>query len=286
MSIRSIQDRLSTYHCQSALEEEHALREITQEVMLAGLARSNFFTQAGFHGGTCLRVFYGLNRFSEDLDFALRTPNRTFDLIPYLNHVKSELTAFGYSLEIQDRSHTDSAVKKAFPKDDSLGKVLELNHLKADRSTKKIRVKLEVDTNPPEGGLFESKYLDFPFVSSVSVHDPSSLFAGKLHALLCREYTKGRDWYDFIWYTSRRTPVNYVLLQSALKQQGPWQGQVLKIDQIWLSQAIQEKTRTIDWEQAATEVKRFVKPNELPSLKLWSQALFMAQANKLLNLQS
>ena len=162
-----------------------------------------------------------------------------------------------------------------------MGKVLELNHLKADRSTKKIRVKLEIDTNPPKGGLFESKYLDFPFVSSVTVHDPSSLFAGKLHALLCREYTKGRDWYDFIWYTSRHTSVNYVLLQSALKQQGPWQDQGLEIDLGWLTQAIQHKINTTDWEQAASEVQRFVKPNEWPSLKLWSQALFLAQADKL-----
>ena len=281
MSIQMIQDRLNTYHCQSPLEEEQALREMTQEVILSALSRSDFFSQAGFHGGTCLRIFYGLNRFSEDLDFALRRANESFSLASYLKHIQSELSAFGYQLEIQDRLQTSNAVQKAFLKDHSLGKVLELSHLKSDRSTKKIRIKLEVDTNPPEGAVIESKFLDFPFVSSISCHDPGSLFAGKLHALLCREYLKGRDWYDFIWYTSRRTSVNYTQLQSALNQQGPWKAQNLPVHHAWLLQRLQEKIRTTDFRQAAKDVQRFVRPNEQPSLELWCEELFLNQTEKI-----
>jgi hypothetical protein len=120
-----------------------------------------------------------------------------------------ELRAYGYNVEIVDRSSLDSAVKKAFIKDDSLGKVLQLQHVKADRSASKIKIKIEVDTNPPAGSVFENKFLDFPFTCALTVQDMPSLFAGKMHALLCREYVKGRDWYDFLWYTGRRASVNF-----------------------------------------------------------------------------
>ncbi len=208
MSIKIIQDRLDSYHCKTALEEELALREITQEVALAALARTDFFMFAAFQGGTCLRIFYGTNRFSEDFDFILKEPDKSFDLQPYLKGLLDELLAYGSELELTDRSKAKMAVKKAFLKDASIGKLLQLNHLRANRSRRKIRIKLEIDTNPPAGSNYEMKYLDFPFVSSVTVQDLPSLFAGKLHALLCREYAKGRDWYDFIWYTSRGAEIN------------------------------------------------------------------------------
>ncbi len=171
MSTKIVQDRLDSYLCKTALDEEQALREITQEVALAALARSEFFRFAAFHGGTCLRIFYGTNRFSEDFDFLLKDRNENFDLQPYLKGLSDELLAYGYQLEVVDRSKADSAVKKAFIKDASIGKVLQLNHLKADRSMRKIRIKFEVDTNPPAGSHYEIKYLDFPFVSSVTVQD-------------------------------------------------------------------------------------------------------------------
>jgi len=275
VSIKIIQDRLESYQCKTAFEEEQALREITQEVSLAALSRTDFFKFAAFQGGTCLRIFYGTNRFSEDFDFLLKERNKDFNLKPYLKSLSDELSAYGYELEVSDRSKADAAVKKAFIKDSSIGKVLQLNYLKADRSIRKIRIKLEVDSNPPEGSNYEIKYLDFPFVSSVTVQDLPSLFAGKIHALLCREYAKGRDWYDFIWYTSRGTGINYKFLASALKQQGPWQGQDLKINKDWILKALRERICSLDWSQAKEEIKRFVRPNELASIDLWSKELFL-----------
>ncbi|MBN1975341.1 MAG: nucleotidyl transferase AbiEii/AbiGii toxin family protein [Sedimentisphaerales bacterium] len=280
MSTKIIQDRLDSYQCNTAIEEEQALREITQEVALAALTRTDFFKYASFHGGTCLRIFYGINRFSEDFDFLLKEPDHDFSLDSYLKSLSIELDAYGYKLETTDRTKADSAVKKAFIKDNSIGKVLQLSHLRADRSMRKIRIKLEIDTNPPEGSNYEIKYLDFPFVSSVTIQDLPSLFAGKIHALLCREYTKGRDWYDFIWYTSRGVGINYQFLASALKQQGPWRGQELKICKEWCIRTLRDKICSLDWQEAKNDIRRFVRQNELSSLELWNRELFLDRLDK------
>ena len=281
MSVRMIQDRLNSYGCRSTLEEEQALREITQEIVLAGLGRTDFFQHAAFQGGTCLRILHGLNRFSEDLDFALQAPDAGFVLRPYLDALAKELTAYSYGLEIDDRSKADQAVRMAFLKDDLVGKLLQLAYRPATGPSRKLRIKLEVDANPPAGATFETKYLDFPFPSALRVFDPPSLFAGKVHALLCREYLKGRDWYDFIWYTSRRTPVNYKLLAAALSQLGPWQGQQLAIHRDWYVEQLRAKIEATDWPQAREDVHRFVKPAELPSLELWGKEFFLGQAEKI-----
>ena len=281
MSVRMIQDRLDGYGCRSALDEDQALREITQEIALAGLGRTDFFRKAALQGGTCLRIFHGLNRFSEDLDFALNAPGRSFALRPYLDVLARELTAYGYGLEMNDRSKTDQAVRMAFLKDDSLGHLLQLAYRPATGPPRKLRVKLEVDTNPPAGASVETKYLDFPFPSAVCVFDPPSLFAGKLHALLCREYLKGRDWYDFVWYTARGTPVNYGLLASALTQLGPWRGQRPRVDRDWCREQLRAKIEATDWARAREDVRRFVKPGEAPSLDVWGREFFLTQCDKL-----
>jgi len=281
MSIKMIQDRLDSYGCRSTLEEEQALREITQEIALAALGRTDFFQKAGFQGGTCLRIFHGVNRFSEDLDFALQEPAASFALKPYLDALAKELKAYGYELEMDDRSKVDQAVQMAFAKDDSLGNLLRLNYKPATGPLRKLRIKIEVDTNPPVGAAFETKYLDFPFPSAVCVFDLPSLFAGKIHALLCREYLKGRDWYDFIWYTARRTQVNHELLACSLEQLGPWQGQRLYVDRDWCVDQLRAKIEATDWVRAREDVRRFVKPSETPSLDLWSREFFLAQCEKI-----
>ena len=281
MSVQMIQQRLDSYDCRSTLEEEQALREITQEIMLAALGRTGFFQAAAFQGGTCLRVFHGLNRFSEDLDFALQSPSASFALEPYLDTLARELAAFGYDLEIDDRSTVDQAVRMAFLKDDSLGNVLRMDHRPVSGPSRRLRVKLEVDANPPAGATFEMQYLDFPFPSAVRVFDLPSLFAGKLHALLCREYLKGRDWYDLIWYTARKTPFNRDLLASALAQFGPWQGRQVSAGRDWCVAQLRDRIEATDWKRARNDVRRFVKLGELPSLEFWSREFFLAQCNKL-----
>jgi predicted nucleotidyltransferase component of viral defense system len=281
MSIKMIQERLNSYDCKSEIEEEQAIREITQEVALVALGRTDFFKHAAFQGGTCLRIFYGLNRFSEDMDFILKEPDRSFELKPHLHALTEELTAYGYNIEVADRSKMDVTVRKAFLKDDSIGKVLQLNYGSQTGPLRKIRIKFEVDTNPPSGSELEIKYNDFPFVSSVVVQDKPSLFAGKVHALLCRKYIKGRDWYDFLWYTSQGIAINYQFLSAALNQQGPWQGQNVQVDLNWCRSGLEKAIKSMDWKATALDVRRFVRVAEQPSLDLWSKDLFLAQLEKL-----
>ncbi len=280
MSIQMIRERLASYHCQTALEEQQALREITQEVALAALGRGDFFKHALFQGGTCLRIFYGLNRFSEDIDFILREPEPRFNLKDTLQNLRDEVSAYGYEMEITDRGSTDRAVRKAFLKDSSIGKLIQLSHVDRIGLPAKLRIKLEVDINPPAGTGVALEYLDFPFVSAVAVQDKPSLFAGKIHALLCREYIKGRDWYDFLWYTSQRTDFNEKFLSSALNQLGPWQQQSVVADAAWVAKELEKKILSLDWKQAAEDVRRFLRVYEQPSLGLWSTELFLHQLEK------
>ncbi|WP_320123070.1 nucleotidyl transferase AbiEii/AbiGii toxin family protein [uncultured Sphaerochaeta sp.] len=258
-----------------------ALREITQEAVLASLGRAGFFQEAIFQGGTCLRIFHGLNRFSEDLAFSLMDPNPNFAWQPYLKKVIADVASFGYDMEITDRHSTDSTVRLAFLKDDAVGKVLQLNYVGKTSMVKKIRIKLEIDTNPPPGSRHEITYIGFPYLSPIAIQDPSSLFAGKIHALLCRNYTKGRDWYDFLWYTARNTSVNYHYLGQALHQSGPWKGMGIHIDQEWLRDSLSQKINQIDWQEAANDVRRFVPILEQPSLDYWSEKVFLQQMDRL-----
>lgn len=281
MSVQMIQQRLSTYNCRTETEEQQAIREITQEVVLAALGRHDFFKQAVFQGGTCLRIFHGLNRFSEDMDFVLRAPDEGFHLRDHLRHVADELKAFGFDVEITDKNTADATVKQAFLKDSSLGKVIDLHHANRSGPPARIRIKLEVDTNPPGGSRTELQYLDFPFVSGVVVQDLASLFAGKIHALLCRPYVKGRDWYDFIWYTSQGIGVNWELLSSAIDQIGPWEGRGLQADHAWTVGRLRNRITSLDWQQATADVRRFVRGNELPSLDLWGEDFFLSQLEKM-----
>ena len=161
----------------------------------------------------------------------MKTPSVNFQFIDYIAHLSDELKTFGYDIEITDRSKTGSAVQQAFLKDDSIGKLIALKYVGKANLIPKIYIKLEVDTNPPSESGYENKYLDFPFVSSVTVQDTSSPFAGKIHALLCRNYLKGRDWYDFIWDTSHHIGVNFDLLSSAIQQYGRWKNTLVKIDE-------------------------------------------------------
>ena len=281
MSIKIIQQRLEVYQCRTRQQEENALREITQEVVLAALSRTGFFQKAVFQGGTCLRIFYGLERFSEDLDFVLKEPASEFPLAEYVKDLTLDLQAYGYHMEVIDRSRADDAVKKCFLKDDSLGRVLTLTQLKGMSNTRKINIKVEVDSNPPAHSGFETKFLDFPYPFAVLVQDKPSLFAGKSHALLCRGYSKGRDWYDFIWYVRNGTRMNWDLLSSALDQQGPWAGQGLKVDADWYLRNLKERVENTDWRAAKEELVRFLKPSAHAGLEVWGRDFFLDRLNKL-----
>lgn len=272
MSIEVIQQRLNSYQCKTVLEERNALKEITQEIALMALSKAGFFKIAEFHGGTALRILHSLQRFSEDLDFALLTPNPHFDLNIYLNQMAENFEAYGYGIQISDRSE----VQKQFLKIDSIGKLFTLKY-PFKRDDKKIKIKFEVDTNPPKGATTEIKFLNFPLAFSVLAKDLSSSFAGKLHALLCRPYEKGRDWYDFIWYVTYKIPINFLLFSHSLCQQGPWQGQSISINPTWLINQLTQKIESLNWENIKKDVQPLLKSNEVYSLQTWNKDFFLAQ---------
>lgn len=241
----------------------------------------NFYEKAAFHGGTCLRIFYTLNRFSEDLDFSLLHPDSDFDFSRYLDHLKQEFKTFGYEIEIKERPAAHTQVKSLFLKENSIGKFLTLHHQKLNSRPKSIKIKLEIDINPPDGAEVENKYCDFPLNFAVTAQKISSLFAGKIHALLTRAYTKGRDWYDFLWYAGRKTEINILYLTNALNQTGSWAGQNIKVNNVWILRRLQKRIEEIRWDETKIDILRFIKPIELKSLDLWTTEYFLSKLNDL-----
>ncbi len=280
--IELIQRRLDEYQARNAIEEEQAIKEIIQEISLFALWKAGFFEIAAFQGGTSLRILHGLPRFSEDLDFILKEPDSEFDWTSYLERMLDSLVEFGLKTEVKDKSRMDQRVKKALIKDNSISNQLDLSFYRGQSGQKQI-IKLEIDINPPLGSTFEYTYKDFPVDYEVCHQDLSSNFSLKVHALLCREYLKGRDWYDFNWYIKNGIKPNLQLLQAALIQWGPWQGQKLNIDEQWLKDALLKKISSIDWKEATTDVERFMNKTERDSLKLWSERFFTQKTNQLFN---
>jgi predicted nucleotidyltransferase component of viral defense system len=279
MNIEIIERRLKTYTLNSVEDEEFALKEILQEIILFGLSNSDFFNEALFQGGTALRLFYGLPRFSEDLDFLLQKPNKRFTWKKYSDVIQNICRNFSITPEIVDKTQLDKNVQKMFLKDNSIGKILNLAF--SHDSYKKLSIKLEIDINPPAGSYTEIKFLDFPIAYSTIVQDLSSNFAGKCHALLCRPYVKGRDWYDFLWYISQKVTPNFLFLSNAINQQGLWANQQLRVDPSWLIQALNEKMQMIDWQKAVQDVFSFLKPLDRQGLTLWNITFFQDRLNKL-----
>jgi predicted nucleotidyltransferase component of viral defense system len=278
--IEIIQQRLATYRAANPLKEEQALKEILQEVALFALWRAAFFDVAAFQGGTSLRILHKLPRFSEDLNFILKEPYREFRWDRYLGPLAEGLQQFGLKSEVLDKSRMDQAVRKAILKDNSISQQLNLSfvHGSADRA---LKIKLEIDVDSPAGSGFEYSYLDFPLDFEVCHQDLSSNFALKIHALLCRSFLKGRDWYDFVWYLKRNVKPNYPLLRAAIDQAGPWKNQHVGVDRDWLQVELRRKIESIDWAAAAEDVSRFLDQLQRESLRLWSTKFFDSKVEQL-----
>lgn len=272
--------RLAEYKTKNSNDEESALKEIVQEIILFSFWQVGFFEVAAFQGDTSLRILHGLNRFSEDLDFILLKPNQAFVWRPYLEKLKETFEEFGIDPEVLDKSHMDKNVKAALIKDNSIANQLNISFI-GTKSDRNLVIKLEIDCNPPGGSSFVYSYLDFPVDFEVCHQDMSSNFALKTHTLLCRPYLKGRDWYDFNWYISQGVTPNLPLLQNALAQYGPWQDKDMVIDKVWLIEVLGKKISTINWKNAAADVERFLKPIEQQSLTLWCERFFMSKLKKL-----
>lgn len=276
-----LQTRISDYAPANALEQENVLQELMQQVVLAGLAKAGLFSSAIFHGGTCLKIFYGTQRFSEDLDFLLKEPDSTFDWPKYLDRVRTECAQQGIHFEAQDRSKAEAAVKQAFLKTDSIGKILLLELPFGRRRTRKIRIKLEIDTNPPLRSAFETRFLTFPRPTAITTQTLESGFGLKAHALLCRSYVKGRDWYDLVWYIARRISPDLPLLENALRQQGPWAGTEIEVTPHWVLGALRRRVAEIDWESARRDVQRFLPVREQEGLAVWGDEFFLFQVERM-----
>jgi predicted nucleotidyltransferase component of viral defense system len=281
MSIKIIEERLKEYNPRSPRDELNALKEITQEIALSALARANFFNKAAFQGGSCLRIVHGLNRFSEDLDFILFKPDRAFMWEPFLKALQLECKLYSLDFDIIDRSQADRAVKMAFLKESSLGKVFVFTHPRGVSDKQIIKIKLEIDTNPPAGSNFEKSFINFPYSFSIVSQDLPSLFAGKCHALLCRPFIKGRDWFDFVWYVSKKVVPNYAHLTHAIDQEGPWKNQNITVTKGWLIEALTEKIETIDWVYAKHDAENFLREQEREGLNVWGKEFFLAMVKKL-----
>ncbi len=273
-----IEERLreSTYH--SELEEENALKEILQEFILYALSDLNFFKFAAFHGGTELRIVRNLKRFSEDLDFALIDKNRSLDFSNLTTKIKDLQEHWGIKMEIIDKSKAMNSIKKMLLKESSLAKLL-IAHPMYDKR-KIIRIKIELDINPPNGMLTEERFLEYPVTFPIKCFDISTGFAGKLHAILCRGFLKGRDWYDFVWYVERNSPVNMKFLTNALYQQGPWKKQNIDLSNIKLIDLLRKQMDITDWHEAAIDTAAFLNKDAVEGLKYWGDSYFLQKLSK------
>jgi predicted nucleotidyltransferase component of viral defense system len=267
--------RIREYAPAHAREQENVLQELMQHYVLASLSRAGMFSEAIFHGGTCLRIVHGMSRFSEDLDFLLKRPDPAFRWGKYLESVARDCAQEGIAFELQDKSVAGTVAQKAFLKTDSIGKFLLLDLPFARHNPRKIRIKLEIDTNPPAGSGFQTSYITFPVTAALTTQSLPSGFGTKARALLCRRYVKGRDWYDFVWYASRRIEPDLELLRNALLQQGPWAGQTLQVTPEWFCDHMAAAIRGVDWREARLDVQRFVPAAEQPGLDNWGVDFFL-----------
>ena len=280
-------EMLKKYQAESITDKKNAVKEVMQELVLCALSRSGFFKHAAFYGGTALRIFYGLDRFSEDLDFSLMMPDPEFELSEYFPDLKKELASYGLNVEISEKQKTkESPVRSAFLKGNTKEHILLFyaSDSAAERiaGDEMIKIKFEVDTNPPDGANFERKYRLLPAPYEIALYDMPSLFAGKAHAVICRAWksrVKGRDLYDYIFYLSRGTALNIGHLKARLVQSEAWKSE----DKFTIDDAkklLCERFDSIDYEQAKNDVRPFVK--DAAALEIWN-ADFFKQITRELN---
>ena len=275
----ALKNMLDKYDIKNTEDEINAMKEIIQEIVICGLSRGGFFNEAAFYEGTALRIFYGLNRFSEDLDFALLEPNKNFDLSKYFSFVEKEVLAYGLNLKIETKEKTkDSNILSAFLKGDTKEHIFIFfpnENMKNTTSLKNIKIKFEVDVNPPSGATYEFKYKLLPSPHQVRLYDEASQFAGKIHAILCRNWnyrTKGRDLYDYIFYLSKETKVNLKLIKSKLvESEAITEDSEFNID--ILKELLNNKFKEINYTAAKEDVIAFIEDTD--SLDLWNEDFFM-----------
>jgi hypothetical protein len=277
---------LARYEPKSVDQSVRALREIIQEVALLGLWRAKFFEHAAFYGGTALRILYGLDRFSEDLDFSLLAPSPDFSLARYSASLEEELLAFGFNVRVEmvDKA-VKSAVQSAFLKANTRNEllVIEAGEDLAGQipAGQVLKVKIEVDTDPPPCFTTSTRYLLQPIPFAVRSYSLPDLFAGKMHALLYRRWqnrVKGRDWYDFIWYAANHPQLNLAHLEQRMRQTGHWNGEQ-SLSPAAFTDLLFAAIDQLDVSQARRDVAPFVKDQRM--LTIWSHDFFRDVASRI-----
>lgn len=282
----AIETMLSRYDPHNNLERNNAIKEIIQEIALAGLYRGGFFDKAAFYGGTCLRIFHGLDRFSEDLDFALLHKDSSFRLEDYYPALEKEFASYGIDVVVESKGKDrDAEIQSAFLKGNTLSLMMSFfprsEEAKRVVPNQKTKIKFEIDIDNPEGGTTEHRYRLLPAPYEVQVFDEPTLFSGKIHAILCRQYqhhVKGRDYYDYLFYIGRGTKTNLRYLENKLKNSNKlaMDGH-LSID--GLREMLRERFATVDYDSAKNDVANFIDNKE--SLSLWGEPLFISTLGQL-----
>ena len=274
-----IEEMLKSYQVDNIYDRKNAMKEIMQEIVLCGLSRAGFFKEAAFYGGTALRIFYGLDRFSEDLDFSLEQINLDFDLCSYFPVLEKEVKAFGLNVEIQEKEKTkDSNIRSAFLKGNTKEHLLlfyaDERLVGSVAKNEVVKIKFEVDTNPPAFATYEHKYRLLPVPYEIRLYDMPSLFAGKIHAVICRGWQsriKGRDLYDYIFYLSKAVTVNQKHLRARLIDSGYIsENQECTLEEI--KTMLKNRLDSIDFLQARKDVEPFIRDTSV--LYIWNSEFF------------
>jgi len=273
-----IKEWIAEYNPKNTDEVLAALREIMQEVALAGLSRTDFFEKAAFYGGTALRIFYGLDRFSEDLDFSLLESNPDFSLEPYFDAIVTEFKSIGMQVSIREKEKKEKTnIDSAFLKSETQWKELVLEDIIKQAGIKStnrtMKIKIEIDCQPPLGFTTENKLLTRPFSFYVKCFNKPSLFAGKMHALLFRKWknrVKGRDWYDLEWYIKKRIPLDLHHFALRAKDTADWNQEVLTSENVL--ELLREKCRTVSFDRIKEDVIPFIKDDK--ALEIWGEQYF------------
>lgn len=274
-----IQQMINKYNPKTLEDKKNAIKEVLQEVVLAGLSKTDFFTHAAFYGGTALRIFYGMDRFSEDLDFSLLVSNFDFDIDKYLKPINDIVKSLGLNFEVSKKEKTsDSNIDSAFIKGNTKETLITIYPNSTDSNriiqNEKIIIKFEVDVNPPMYAHTEIKFRLLPFPYQVRVYDQKSLFAGKIHAVIARSWknrVKGRDLYDYIYYLSLDTKVNLKHLEARLKQTKTIEEDV-NLTRELLVDILEKRFDLIDYETAKSDIRPFIKDQN--NLDIWSSDFF------------
>lgn len=261
---------LSAYEQTTEQQKRNATFEVNQQIILAGLYNGGFFDVAAFYGGTCLRIFHNLQRFSEDMDFSLLAPNDEFDFTQYFQPIVDEFAMVGREVEIKKKDKKSFAkVESAFLKDNT--DVYDVTF----QTEKSVKIKIEVDTQPPLKFDTEQKLLLLPRSFMVRCFTLPDLFAGKMHALVYRAWknrVKGRDWYDFEWYVRHGIPLDFTHLHERALQFNQED-----ISEESFLEKLKERLSTADLNQVKSDVLPFVRnPKELD---IWSNDYFLQLAD-------